>query len=117
MAQPQGPQGPPPADSQGDSQQGGPQEGGQDQGGGEITKLISNIGGGLQHLEQVFMASNALPPKDKQLISQIVQMYGELVESLSGQEQDDGGQEGQAQGQPSPMEAGGNKGAIPAPGQ
>lgn len=109
---------PPSADPQGgaDSQDPSGQQGQQppqDAGAGPISQLLDQVGGALQHLEQVFASSKSLPPQDKQLISQIVQMYGELMESISGE----GGQEqpeGQAQGQSTPMEAGGNKGAVPA---
>lgn len=117
------PQGPAPADSQGDdnSPQGqGPQGGPPpqaEQGGGAISQLIDQVGGALQHLEQVFASSKSLPPEDKQMISQIVEMYGQLVQSLGSDGDADDSSQGGAQGQPSPMEAGGNKGAVPAPGQ
>lgn len=106
------PQGPPSGDDSPQEPQGPP---GQDQGGGgggEVEKLIGNVGGALQHLQQVFQGSQGVPPDAKNLIGQIVQLYGQLMKSLQG-----GGEaaEGSAQGQTVSMEAGGNKGAVPSP--
>lgn len=91
---------------------------GQDQGGGPITQLLSNVGGALQHLEQIFASSKAVDPQDQKMMSQIVGMYGQLMQSLGspgGGDQQPGqaGPPGGAQGQTAPMESAGNPGAKP----
>lgn len=93
----------PPSQGQSDGQQAGP-----------ISQLMDQVGGALQHLDQVFASSKSIDPKEQQLMSQIVQMYGALMGSIGGQS-DQGDQSGQpgAQGQTSPIEAAGNPGAQP----
>lgn len=105
----QGPGGPPPQGSQGDA--------------GAVSALLINVDKALDHLTLVIGQSKATNPQEKQLIAQINNAYGKLMDMLGvqgGHDEDgagappDGPGPG-AQGQTVPPEAGGNKGAIPSP--
>ena len=88
------------------------------QGGGAISQLLMNVDKAIDHLQMVIGQSKATNPQEKQMISQIDQMFGQLMDSLSGKQgadQDDEGPSGDGQGQTVPPEAAGNKGAIPSP--
>lgn len=83
------------------------------QGGGAITEMIGKVGGAIQMISQAIGQSKQAPPEAKQAAQALMQAFQELVQSLSGGEaQEDQGP--QAQGQTAPMEAAGNKGAVPA---
>lgn len=87
-----------------------PAEQGQDQGGkgGSLPDLLNNINQGLNILSEVVKDSGK--GEEAQALDQIVQMYGALVDKLSG-----GGSAPAAQGMDDAM-AGGNPKAAPAPG-
>lgn len=105
------PQGPPAQDA-------GPDASPQGQGqaaGGAISQMIQNLTMGIDHLNKVISQSKATSPEEKQMIGQVNQIFGELVESLGMSGGGDGGDESQAQGQTVPPEAAGNRGAMPSP--
>lgn len=84
------------------------------QGGGAISELADKVGGALKTVAQAVMQSKQAPPEAKQMAQQIVQMFDQLVQMVMGGGEQESPEEGQAQGQPAPMEAAGNKGAMPA---
>lgn len=114
---PQGgpPQGPPPGPG------GPPPEADGADGAGSISTLLVNVDKALDHLTLVIGQSKATNPQEKQLISQISDAYGKLMDMLGVQGGDDQDEAGGpppgpgAQGQTVPPEAGGNKGAVPSP--
>lgn len=108
--------GPPPGPP---GQQGPPPQGG-DGGGGAISTLLMNVDKAIDHLNLVIGQSKATNPQEKQLIQQIDQAWGKLMEMLgvqgSGDDEDEQGPQGPgAQGQTTAPEAGGNPGAVPQP--
>lgn len=89
-------------------------------GAGAISTLLVNVSKALDHLTEVIGQSKVANPQEKQLISQINQAYGKLMDMLGiqgeGDEDEGGAPPGPgAQGQTVPPEAQGNSGAIPAP--
>ncbi len=91
-------------------------------GGGAISTLLINVDKALDHLTLVIGQSKATNPEEKQLISQINEAYGKLMDMLGiqgGHDEDGAGAgappPGGGQGQTVPPEAGGNKGAMPSP--
>lgn len=89
------------------------------QGGGAISTLLLNVDKALDHLNVVIGQSKVANPAEKQLIGQINEAYGKLMDMLGiqgGQDEDEAPPEGPgSQGQTVPPEAGGNKGAVPSP--
>lgn len=116
MPAPMPPQGAPGPQDSNSSPGAPPQAQGQDSG-GAISTLLTSVSGALNHLNDVIGQSKATNPEEKQLIQQINGAYGKLMDMLGAggggddQSQSDSG----AQGQTVPPEAGGNKGAVPAP--
>lgn len=78
---------------------------------GAIQELVQNVQAGLAHLKDFFEHAEGVGPQEKQMIGQISQMFDQLV----GGGGEEAGPDSQAQGQTAPMEAGGNKGAVPSP--
>lgn len=116
---PQGgpPQAPPPGP-------GGPPPQGQAGGAGAISTLLINVDKALDHLTLVIGQSKATNPQEKQLITQINEAYGKLMDMLGIQGGSDEDEQGHtagpppgpgAQGQTVPPEAAGNRGAVPSP--
>lgn len=107
-APPGGPGGAPPSPAGGQPPQGG--------GGGGISDLMSKLGGGLDVVQKALMGSQQVSPQSKALIGKINQMFDQLMDTLSAEPSQGGGDDQGApgaQGQTTPMEAGGNKGAMP----
>lgn len=104
---PGGPGGPPPQAGGGDAP-------------GAISTLLVNVDKALDHLVIVIGQSKVANPQEKQLIQQINQAYGKLMDMLGIQGGDDEDAAGGpppgagAQGQTVPPEAAGNRGAMPA---
>lgn len=101
---------PPQGGAPGAPPSGPPQAGGSP----HAASFLDALDQGIDGLAQNIMSDKSAPPEAKQLAQQIDQMFGKLMDMIKG-----GGGEappgGDGQGQTVPMEAGGNKGAIPAP--
>lgn len=101
QGQPPGPQGQQPPGQQSSGQS------------NAIQELVKNIQMGLEHLENFLQSSQGASPQEKQAISQISQAFDQLVGGGGDDDSQDPGKG--AQGQTAPMEAGGNKNAMPSP--
>lgn len=114
------PQGPPPGAPQGPQSAPPPSPDQGSAGGGAISTLLMNVDKALDHLNLVIGQSKAVGLQEKQMIGQINEMYGQLMDMLGvsgGHDEDGAGAPPPgpgAQGQTVSPEAGGNPGARPA---
>lgn len=105
MPAPMPPQGPPAPQA--------PPEGG---GAGESAiQLIMGVDKALDQVKMLISQSKAASPQEKEMINQIDEMFGQLMDSLGAGGGEEEAPMGDGQGQTVPPEAGGNKGAIPSP--